>query len=59
MEIRHVRYFLAIVDTGSFTRAASELGIAQPALSQALNRMEKELGVRLFDRSRRGATLTA
>ncbi|WP_420212430.1 LysR family transcriptional regulator [Burkholderia aenigmatica] len=59
MEIRHVRYFLAIVDTGSFTRAANELGIAQPALSQALNRMEKELGVRLFDRSRRGATLTA
>ncbi|SPU97332.1 LysR family transcriptional regulator [Burkholderia cenocepacia] len=58
MEIRHVRYFLAIADSGSFTRAASELGIAQPALSQALNRMEKELGVRLFDRSRRGATLT-
>jgi DNA-binding transcriptional LysR family regulator len=58
MELRHVRYFLAIVDTGSFTRAASVLGIAQPALSQALNRMERELGIRLFERSRRGATLT-
>ncbi|MDD1013913.1 LysR family transcriptional regulator [Pseudomonas rubra] len=59
MENRHLRYFLAIADTGSITRAAEHLGIAQPALSQALVRMEKELGVKLFERSRRGAQLTS
>lgn len=59
METRHLRYFLAIADSGSITRAADNLGIAQPALSQALVRMEKELGVKLFERSRRGAVLTA
>ncbi|KJK16791.1 LysR family transcriptional regulator [Pseudomonas sp. NPDC087612] len=58
MENRHLRYFLAIADTGSITRAAEHLGIAQPALSQALVRMENELGVKLFERSRRGAVLT-
>lgn len=58
METRHLRYFLAIADSGSITRAAEQLDIAQPALSQALVRMEKELGVKLFERSRRGAVLT-
>ena len=58
METRHLRYFLAITDSGSFTRAAIKLNVAQPALSQALGRMEKELGVKLFERSRRGAVLT-
>lgn len=59
METRHLRYFLAVVDAGSVTRAAEVLDIAQPALSQALTRMEKELGVKLFSRTRRGAELTA
>jgi DNA-binding transcriptional LysR family regulator len=59
METRHLKYFLAIADAGSVTRAADVLGIAQPALSQALTRMEKELGVKLFNRTRRGADLTA
>lgn len=59
METRHLRHFLAVVDHGSVSRAAEWLGIAQPALSQSLARMEKELGVRLFDRSRRGAEPTA
>jgi DNA-binding transcriptional LysR family regulator len=59
METRHLRYFLAVADAGSVTRAADVLDIAQPALSQALTRMEKELGVKLFDRDRRGAALTA
>ncbi|WP_454690238.1 LysR family transcriptional regulator [Achromobacter aloeverae] len=58
METRHLRYFLAVADHGSVSRAAAWLGVAQPALSQALVRMEKSLGVRLFERSRRGATLT-
>ncbi len=59
METRHLRYFLAVVDHGSVSRAADWLGIAQPALSTALARMEKDLGVRLFERSRRGAQPTA
>ncbi|GAB2901649.1 LysR family transcriptional regulator [Paraburkholderia jirisanensis] len=58
METRSLRYFLAIADAGSVTRAAERLGVAQPALSQALTRMEKEWGVKLFERSRRGAALT-
>jgi DNA-binding transcriptional LysR family regulator len=58
METRSLKYFLAIADAGSVTRAADVLGVAQPALSQALTRMEKEWGVKLFERSRRGAALT-
>ena len=58
METRHLRYFLAVMDKGSITTAAHELGIAQPALSQTLARMEKDLGVQLFVRSRRGASPT-
>ena len=58
METRHLRYFLAVVDHGSVSRASEWLGIAQPALSQALSRMEKDLGVRLFERSRLGAAPT-
>lgn len=58
METRHLRYFLAVVDHGSVSRASEWLGIAQPALSQALGRMEKDLGVRLFERSRQGSTPT-
>lgn len=59
METRHLRHFLAVVDQGSVSRAAAWLGMAQPALSQSLARMEKELGVALFERSRRGAQPTA
>ena len=58
METRHLRYFLAVVDQGSVSRAADWLGIAQPALSQTLARMEKDLGVQLFQRSRQGALPT-
>ena len=59
MEIQHVRHFIAAADAGNMTRAAEMLGIAQPALSQSLRRMEDKLGVKLFDRSRRGITLSA
>ncbi|KAK48242.1 LysR family transcriptional regulator [Caballeronia sp. EK] len=58
METRNLKYFLAVVDAGSVTRAAEVLDIAQPALSQALSRMERDLGVKLFERTRRGAQLT-
>jgi DNA-binding transcriptional LysR family regulator len=57
MEIQHVRHFIAVAESGNMSRAAELLGIAQPALSQSLRRMEEKLGVRLMNRSRRGVTL--
>ncbi|WP_406623733.1 LysR family transcriptional regulator [Acidovorax sp. SDU_ACID1] len=57
-DTRTMRYLLAVADWGSMTAAAEHLGVAQPALSQALRRLEADLGVRLFERSRRGAVLT-
>lgn len=53
-----MRCILAVAEAGSLTRAAEALGLAQPALTQTLNRLEQEMGTRLFARTRRGAALT-
>lgn len=59
MELRQLRYLLAIADAGNLGRAAESLFVSQPALSYALRRLESELGVRLFDRHAGGVTATA
>ena len=59
MEITQCRYFLALCEEGSFTRAARCCGVAQPSLTRAIRNLERELGAPLFERRPEGATLTA
>jgi LysR family hydrogen peroxide-inducible transcriptional activator len=58
MELQQLRYFCAIADTGSFTRAARQTHVSQPSLSQQIRKLEDELGARLIDRLGRTVQLT-
>lgn len=53
-----LRYFLAVAETGSFSRAAKRVSVTQPTLSSGIAKLERELGARLFDRDRQGVALT-
>jgi DNA-binding transcriptional LysR family regulator len=59
IELRHFRYFLAVAETLHFGKAAAQLGMAQPPLSQQTKTLENIVGYRLFDMTTRGVRLTA
>ena len=58
MELRHLRYFLAVAETLNFSRAAGRLRVAQPALSRQIHDLEEQLGFRLFERTTTKVSLT-
>src|SRR6185436_6141022 len=58
MEMHQLRYVVAVARTGNFSRAAEQCHIAQPSISQQIQKLEDELGERLFERTKREARLT-
>jgi DNA-binding transcriptional LysR family regulator len=59
IELRHLRYFTAVAEELSFTKAAEKLRLAQPSLTRQVRNLELEIGVRLLDRTTKGVALTA
>ena len=59
MELRYLKYFVTVAERQNFTRAAEELHVAQPAISQQIKSLEEELGVSLLHRTKRSVKLTA
>src|SRR6266700_7557342 len=59
IELRHLRYFVAVADAGTFTHAAERMFIAQPTLSQQIRRLQEMVGTPLLQRRREGVRLTA
>ena len=59
MEMQQLRYVVAVARTGNFSRAAEQCHVSQPSLSQQIQKLEEELGERLFDRMKREAKLTS
>src|SRR5256885_16894756 len=58
VELRHLRYFVAVADAGTFTHAAERMFVAQPTLSQQIRRLEELVGTPLLQRRREGVRLT-
>src|SRR5207237_5943438 len=58
MELRHLRYFVAVAENLNFTKAAARLHLAQPSLTRQIHNLEEEIGVRLLNRTKSQVTLT-
>ena len=58
MELRHLRYFVAVAENLNFTKAAAKLHLAQPSLTRQIHNLEEEIGVRLLNRSKSQVALT-
>ena len=59
MDLRHLRYFVTVAETGHMTRAAALLGMQQPPLSQQIKTLEQELGIALLHRHPKGVSIPA